>query len=235
MAITALQVISRSMRLLQVLPPDANPTAQESADGLYALNSMLDAWGIERLMVYQIQQANYSWAAGASSKTIGSGGDFNASRPAKIEKDGNFFRSSGGIDYQLEVYPRQDYDRIVYKSSTGSFPEYLFYDGGHPLMTLYVYPVPSETLTLYLNTWSTLQQFAALSTQVALPPGYRAAVEYNLAIWMAPEFGAAAKRAANDIKDEARLLKANIKAVNFPDLIAQTDLVGHRSNILTGG
>lgn len=235
MAITANTMISRAMRLIQVLAPDANPTAQEAADGLYALNSMLDAWSIERLMIYQVQQNNYSWSSGSSSKTIGSGGDFSASRPARIEAQGNFFRTSGGIDYPLSVYAREEYDRIVSKTSGGAIPEYLFYDGGFPLMTLYAYPVPSETLTLYLNTWKALQQFSSLTAQLLLPAGYQAAIEYNLARWIAPEFGQAAKAAANDqdFKAMALQLKSNIKTVNAPDLIAKTDypLVGRRSRI----
>lgn len=235
MAITALTMISRAMRLMTVLPANETPTAQEASDGLYALNAMLDAWSIERLMVYQVQQSPYTWTSGASSKTIGSGGDFDTSRPSRIEAQGNFFRTSDSIDYPLTVYPREEYDRIVFKGSGGSVPEYLFHDGGFPLMTLYVYPFPSVTLTLYLNTWKALQQFSSLTAQLSLPPGYQAAIEQNLARWFAPEFGQAAKAAVNEpeFKVLASQLKANIKNINMPDLIARTDLplVGRRSRI----
>lgn len=233
MSITALDVIKRAMRLIQVIGPDANPTAAEAADGLYALNSMLDSWGIERLMVYQVQQSNYSWASGAASKTIGSGGDFSATRPTKISDDGNFFRTSGSIDYPLQVLPRTEYDEIVYKSAGGAIPEYLFHDTGYPLMTLYAFPVPSQTLTLYLNTWKPLQAFTALTTALALPAGYQSAIEYNLAQWIAPEFGAAAVAAAQRSEKRAAHLKTSIKNVNQPDLISKIDspIVARRSRI----
>lgn len=233
MPITANTMITRAMRLIQVLTPDAAPTAQEAADGLYALNAMLDAWSIERLMVYQVQQSSYSWASGNASRTIGSGGNFNTTRPYKIEPNGNFFRTSGGIDYPLAVYAREEYDRIVQKSAAGAIPEHLFHDTGYPLMTLYAYPVPSQTLTLYLNDWKPLQSFSGLTTALALPPGYQAAIEYSLALWLAPEFGAAAVAAADRIKDQAVKLRANIKTVNAPDLIARTDvaMTGRRSRI----
>lgn len=233
MAITAQTMITRSMRLIQVLGTDANPTAQEAADGLYALNSMLDAWSVERLMVYQVQQNSYSWASGASSKTIGSGGDFDTSRPIRIEKEGNFFRTSRGLDYPVTVYSREEYDGIGSKTAGGAIPEYLFHDGGFPLMTLYAYPVPSETLTLYINKWKPLQQFTALTSQLLLPAGYQAAIEYNLGPWLAPEFGAAAVKAAERLEKRAAQLKTAIKNVNQPDLIAKTDLplVGRRSRI----
>lgn len=235
MAITANTMISRAMRLIQVFGTDENPTAQEAADGLYALNSMLDAWSIERLMIYQVQQANYSWASGAGSKTIGNGGDFSASRPARIEKDGNFFRTSDDIDYPVAVHSREEYDGIQQKTAAGSVPEYLFHDEGFPLITLYAYPVPSQTLTLYLNTWKALQQFTSLTSSINLPPGYQAAIEYNLAIWIAPEHGKAAKAAANDIKAQAAILKTAIKSVNQPDLISRVEVpgTGRRSRILS--
>lgn len=217
------------MRLVQVVGADQNPTAQEAADGLYALNSMLDAWSTERLMVYQIQQTTHSWTASAASKTIGSGGDFNTARPIRIEPKGNFFRDPSNLDYQVGVYPRSDYDAIVQKSAGGSIPEFLFFDDGFPTRTLYAYPVPSQTMTLYLSTWKALQQFTALSTEISLPPGYQAAIEYNLGVWIAPEFGSAAKAAANDIKDQAALLKQAIKGVNRADLVARVD------GALTGG
>lgn len=223
----------RALRLIQVLGADDTPTAEEAADGLAVANSMLDAWSIERLSVYQIQQNNYSWASGNASRTIGSGGNFNTTRPVKIEEKGNFFRDSSNIDYPVVTLERQDYDQIGFKSAEGSVPEYLYHDTGYPLMTLYAYPVPSQTLTLYLNTWKPLQTFTSLATTLAMPPGYQAAVEYNLALWMAPEYGAAAVAAAERITRQASILKSAIKAVNRPNLVARVDVpgTGRRSRI----
>lgn len=225
---TARELIESAMGKIQVLGASEAATADEATKGLYDLNAMLDAWSIERLMVYQVQQTTNSWGANVSSRTIGSGGNFNTTRPYKIADEGNFFRTSGNLDYQLTVYPRELYDRIVQKSAGGSIPEYLFVDPGFPTMTLYVYPVPSEALTLYLNHWKPLQSFAALTTDLSLPPGYQAAIEFNLGIWMAPRYGRAAKEAAADLKSQAGMLKAAIKGVNQPSTVAKIDpaLVG---------
>lgn len=223
------------MGLIQVLGTGQSATADEAEDGLYDMNAMLDAWSIERLMVYQVQQTNHSWGADVSSRTIGTGGNFAVTRPYKIADEGNFFRTSGNLDYPLAVYPRELYDRIVQKTAGGSIPEYLFVDTGFPTMTLYAYPVPSEALTLYLNHWKPLQSFAALTTDLSLPPGYQAAIEFNLAVWSAPRYGRAATEAAERIKGRAGMLKAAIKGVNMPDLVAQLDPamvgVGRRSRI----
>lgn len=231
MPITANNLLNRAARLIRAIGSDQTLTAQEAADGLYALNSMLDAWSAERLMIYQIRQDSYSWSSGSASKTIGSGGDFNTSRPIRIERLGNFFRDSSNLDYQVSVYPHEEYSRIIKKSSGGSIPESLFYDDSYPTRTLYVYPVPSQTLTLYLNTWKPLQQFSSLTSQINLPPAYQAAIEFNLGLWWAPEWGAAAVAASKDIKEHAVNLKAAIKGVNSQSMVARVDEVTTASSL----
>ena len=82
---TALQLVKRSMRLIGALEGGGTPTADEQTDGIAALNSMLDAWSIQGLNVYQVQDEAFTWASGQVSQTIGSGGDFSTARPAQIE------------------------------------------------------------------------------------------------------------------------------------------------------
>ncbi len=237
---TALDLVKRSMRLMRTLAPDQNPTTQEATDGLNVLNSMLDSWSTERLMIYQVQQTTHTWTANSASRTIGSGGDFNTTRPTKIAEEGNFMRDgSTSIDYPLLILgDRDSYDRILLKTSTSSYPQWLFADMGFPLITLYVWPVPTQSLSLHLNSWKPLQNFSTLTTDMALPPGYQRAIEYNLAIEYAPEFGSAAN-ITDDVRNIARMSKSSIKAVNKPDLVARIDnaLLGHGTpyNIYTDG
>ena len=232
MGITANSLISRALRLCQVKGVDQNPSAQEAADGLYALNSMLDAWSIERLMVYSIDRTQHTWPANTATRTIGSGGDFNTTRPIQIEHEGNFFRD-GDVDYPVVTLPREKFDLVTYKASEGSPPSVLYFDGGFPTRTLFAYPIPTSSLTLFLSTWKPLQQFTALTTVISLPAGYQSAIEYNLCLWMAPEFGAAAVAAAERIEKRAALLKSAIKSLNMPNMVARVDLpgIGRRSRI----
>jgi hypothetical protein len=224
MSVTFNTMFKRSLRLIGVLGQDRDPTAAEAADGMYSANAMLDAWGIERLMVYQIQQATHTWPASTASRTMGSGGDFAVTRPTKIER-GTFFRDSGGNDYPVMVtYDRAIYDSIILKSTGGSTPGLLFVDAAYPLTVLYAYPVPSEALTLHLNTWKQLQSFTSLTDAISMPPGYQDAFEMNLAVWIAPEYGTAAMERAQNIEKRAALLKSNIKSINAPSLVSSLDL-----------
>lgn len=216
---TSLDMIKRSMRLARVLRKGEVPDDDEAENGLAALNTMLDSWRLERLMVYQVVQGSYSWAASIASKTIGSGGAISASRPVRIE-------SAYAVDSSSNWYPvdvlqmREEYDQIVSKTTSGSLPAWLYMDPAYPLATIYLYPVPSAAITLKLNTWQTLQSFSALTTDLALPPGYQRAIEFSLAV----EFGAEFKKSVpEDVKAIATMAKAAVKNVNLPSMVAQVD------------
>lgn len=216
---TAITMITRSMRLARVLRKGEAPDDDEAADGLAALNTMLDSWKLERLMVYQIVQGSYSWAANITSKTIGSGGSISATRPDRIESA--FVMDSNSNWYPMEVLTRrEDYDQIVIKSTTGSLPYYLFMDPAYPLATIYLYPVPSAAVTLKLNTWQALQSFSSLTTDLALPPGYQRAIEFNLPFDFGPEFKS---KISDDVRRIATESKAVIKNLNLPSMVAQVD------------
>lgn len=224
MAVTALTMIRRAMRLMRTLPVDREPTTAEANDGLYALNAMMQAWSIERLMVYVVTALTYSWPSSAESRTLGTGGDINQTRPTKVAEEGNFFRDTGtSIDYPLLwIGDKSSYDNILLKSTTSTYPQWIWVETNYPLMTIRVWPVPTQTLQLHLNHWKPLQEFSSLTEQIALPPGYQAAIEFNLAIWYAPEFGTAAT-ITDDVRNQARVLKQTIRSMNTPDLIMQLD------------
>ena len=216
---TALQIITRSMRLAGVIGKGESLDSDEAQNGLTALNAMLDSWKIERLFVYQIVQGSYTWPSSTTSRTIGSGGNFSATRPDRIQSA--FVVDSNSNWYPVEVLAmREEYDSIVIKTTPSTIPQYLFYDPAYPLGVIYLWCVPSAELTLKLNTWQTLQSFAALTTSLSLPPGYERAIVYNLAVEYAPEFGV---RVPDDVKALATKATSNIKNLNAPQMISQVD------------
>ena len=215
---TALSMITRSMRLAGVIGKGEALDSDEAADGLAALNAMLDSWQLERLFVYQIVQGSHTWASGAS-KTIGSSGDLNTTRPNRI--DSAFIVDSNSQWYPLKILEdRSEYDSITLKTTTSTLPEYLFMDTAYPLATIYLYPAPSASVTLKLNTWQALQSFTSLTTALSLPPGYQRAIEYSLAEELGPEFGAMIQPMVSQKAKEAR---AAIKTLNAPSMISRVD------------
>lgn len=209
---TALSMINRSMRLARVIGRGETLDADEAADGLIALNSMLDSWATERLFVYAIRDETFSWAASAASRTVGSAGDFATDRPTKV--DGSSYFTTNGIDYPISLIGSDTYSALQVKTTTNSFPRFLYVDyTSSALVTIYAYEVPSATLTFHLRTWKLLQSFSALTDALALPPGYQRAIEFSLAEEFGSEFGA--EIPANVIRIAAKA-RSNIKRINQP-------------------
>src|SRR5437899_10439831 len=60
-------------------------TAAEQTEYLSVLNSMLDSWRIDKLLVYRILENTFNLVVGFDTYTIGTGGNFNIERPDRLE------------------------------------------------------------------------------------------------------------------------------------------------------
>lgn len=235
---TPSSMIIRSLRLIGEKSVGGTLTTAEQTDYLADLNTMMESWSLERLMCYQVVEESKALTASDGVYTIGSGGDWDTARPNKIVQA--FIRNSSNNDYPIEVINADSYNSIVAKSTSGTYPDLLYYDGAFVagLASIYLYPLPSSGLTLYISSWKQLQTFATISTTLVLPPGYQRAIEYNFAIEVAGGF----RNVSNEVIKIARESKAAIKSLNSPDVfmkldagIVQNRIVRNRgSNILTG-
>ena len=182
---TALQLVSRSMRLIGALGSGETPTADEQTDGIAALNSMLKTWGVQANSIYSVQWDVFTWAANQSSRTYGSGGDLDAARPVRVV---GAFQRADGVDCPLRLLTEAQYAGINDKATTSNIISHLYFDDAHPLMTVYAHPVPSVSASAHIRTHKLLQSFAAATTELAMPDGYEDAIAFNLAIRLAPEY-----------------------------------------------
>lgn len=234
--ITANNIIKRAYKILGDLGQGESLTSAQADDGLEALNAMLDSFSIERLMIYEVRQESLTWPASTASRTIGSGGDFDTHRPDRVES-GTYFQDTNNIAYPVDVLRnREVYDAIDDKTVESSYPEKLYYEPSVTLGTLYAYPVPSQSLTLKLNTWQPLQIFNSLSEVHNLPSGYRRMLSYNLAKELEAEVGLVLSPGARQIANESKKI---VKRHNDLPILSQTEtayvLNGRgRSDIVAG-
>ena len=231
---TASSLIIRGLQMIGDKRIGATLTSAEQTAWLAVMNAMLDAWALERLMCYQLVEESFALSTSQGSYTIGTGGDFNTTRPTKIV-DPCFVRDSANIDYPVEIIDAVNYGRIQSKTLDGSFPQYLFYDSAFVagLATIKLYPEPSASLTLYINSPRQFTQFTAIGDTMVLPPGYEEALSANFAIRAAAGF----RQVPAEVALIARESKAKIKGANIPVGILRMDpgLVGHsRWNIYSG-
>lgn len=215
---TALDLIKRAMRLAQVSTKGETPDNDESQDGLDALNTMLDSWQVDRLFVYQIREESFTWAANDQTQTVGSGGDFNTDLPTRIADDCAFVVNS--IDFPAQLIGIDAWTQIPDKTTTSTFPWFIYPEYGAALVTLSCYPIPSANVSFKLRTWKRLQSFTALTTDLSLPPGYQRAIEFSLAEEIAGEYGTEIPPRVSAIAMNARRL---LRKINSPSPVMRSD------------
>jgi len=210
--VTALQIITDSMKELGALAQGEVPTADEAADGLTVLNDMLSMWQLDSLMISTIFPQVFNLVAGQQTYTIGPAGNFNVARPDTI--GAAYMRDAAGNDYPVYVTNNYiEYANIVSKQVTGEYPTVLYYDSFSPTQTLYLWPIPSTTAyKLVLWTSKDLTSFDNLNDDLTLAAGYSLAMKKNLAILLAPRYG---KVITQETALFAQTALSRIKAYNY--------------------
>jgi len=214
---TTLDLIKRSLRILDVRGSGESIPADESADALSVLNAMLDEWRNEKLMAYAFRDETVTMVDGQGTYTVGPTGDLVTTRPVKIE---SAYFTEGGYDYPINVLSRREWDAITDKTTTSSFVDSIQLEGTYPDATIKVWPVPNAANSINIKTWTPLSAMT-LNQTLALPPGYENAIVYNLAIDIAPEFG---REPTATIYRKAKSAKAGIKRVNSRPIAASSEL-----------
>lgn len=209
---TVMDIVVSALQNLGAIAIEEPPSAAEGAGALATLNNMIATWNTESLLVYNITENIFPFVPGQASYTLGIGGNFNIPRPVKI--DLAYSRDSQGNDYKMGVTDSPDmYADIISKYTQSTFPTFLYDDGGFPLKTITFWPVPSDgSYSAVLWVWSSITSFANLADQVVLPPGYNLALEYNLAVLLAPKYG---RPVSEDLKSLAISSKAQLKRINY--------------------
>lgn len=210
---TAIESIARAMRLIGVLSVGETPNAQESADGLEALNAMLDSFANDKQVIYAPTLDSIAWAPSTASYTVGPTGTVVSVRPVTLLTSCYF--EWNGISYPLTPITVDEYNQISLKTLITSVPMYVWCNPTFPDSTITVYPTPSEAITVKL--WSNKQLLAipTLTTDLALPPGYKDFIDFNLAERLSPEYQVPVPQA---VAKQAMLTRKTIARTNFVPL-----------------
>jgi len=217
---TARDIITRSLQKIGAIVKNEVPAADEANDGLNSLNALISSWSNDSLNIYARTWETFS-LTGASSYTIGTGGNFNTARPTNIVAA---YLRSGTIDYPIDIIDDAAYVSISYKNLQG-IPEFLNYDNGYPLGRIRLYPLDNAGYSLFLLTEKAVSQFATLDTDMSLPDGWERALIYNLALELAPEYSqkpdAYIVKIANDSLGAIRQKVAQVRTMDaYPSNLA---------------
>lgn len=206
---TALDIIQRALRTINVLGDGETASASQAQDALDALNDVIASWSNENLMIYVTTKEQFSLISGQAEYSIGIGGNFNTVRPETIMFA---FTRLNGVDFPLDLWTYQQYDSISLKSLTGSIPSVLYYEPSYPLGKIRIWCAPdSGAQVLYIESLKPLTQLPSLTSVISLPPGYERALRYALAQELMLEYGTANVA----VIELAKSSKADLKRRNF--------------------
>lgn len=224
---TALDLITSSLRLVNVVAAGETVPLDLANDSLTVLNDMIDSWNTDRLSIYTTRADDFPYVLNQQSYTLGTGGDFDMPRPAQIDGMSTILLypdPSTPVEIPLTMYSVEDWqNEVPVKKVTGSFPLLVYDDGGFPLRTLNFWPIPTTQPgnAARIYSWQLLPA-QTLAAQVSFPPGYRKAFRFNLAVDLAAEFSAVLPPV---VEDQAVKSLAMLKTINAPDLRLKSDLV----------
>jgi hypothetical protein len=184
---TVRDLLTRSLKTIQVLGTGEAMSADDASDALFALNTFIELANLDPLMPPAHGSVTIPLVPGQSSWTVGPTGMIVTTRPVSIVS--GYVRQTDGTDRVFQLIERIDYDRISHKTLGGTMTR-LYYEPTYPNGTVtLVPPATSQDQTLVLTVLRPLSPYTTLDDLVDLPPGYQAWLQYRVAQRLAPEYG----------------------------------------------
>lgn len=181
---TIRDTINGHLRLLEELGAGETASAEDAADALFSLNSMLSSWSIQGDMVFTETTDTTTLVAGTNTYTVGSGGTINTTRPTRLK----YVTVDNAGDIELLELTQEQYISISDKDEQGT-PTSYYYDGNYPLANLYLHPTPDSAYSMKLYSEKPLSEYSSINDTLVAPEGWERAFRYNLAVERAPEYG----------------------------------------------
>lgn len=233
---TAETIVSAALRKISVIAAGETPSSEDADIALEALNAMIDTWRIEEMMIYAFEMDTFDLVNGQRVYTMGTGGDFDVDRPPVMPIAAKL-RIPNQQDLPLAILDQQEYASLILKDTQSTIAGAINIDGAYPLRNVTMWPVPSDDdQQLLLWNPTVLEEFASLGDDVILPPGYRRALIFNLALEVASEFERNPPQAVVAIANDS---KAWVKRANHVprkmQMPAELVTAQSRYNIFTDG
>lgn len=208
-AMTVLDLIKSSLRLIGALAANSTPNAETERDVRETLNLLLGEWRNRGLLALSEKQT-FNVVSGTNSYTIGTGLTWNGRAPLKIT---SAYLTIDSTDYQLEIIGESEYMEIADKTLSAR-PSKLFYMPNGEDGTVYLFGEPDENCTITIVNPNVVN-YTSGSTSIELPSGYLQALKYALAVELIPEWGETSATNIQIITRRATETMAAIKSTNL--------------------
>lgn len=238
----AREICTDAFGLIGVATEGAEVSAYDIDVAFRSLVQMGRRWQTQGLTFPFVTREVFDITANQGTYTIGPNGDFDTTRPPSNSITGTALllnSSSPAVEVPIGLLTDDAYEAIQVKSLTNAQWTNLYYRPTYDtdLGTIILWPIPTTAdndLVLYRTV--PVAEFADLSTDVYVPPGYEDALTYQLAIRLAVPY---ARPVSQELQQQATDYLADIKRSNYrlTDLRVDPALVNDKQflyNIQTG-
>lgn len=195
-----------------VLEPSEEFSGTDVVDALKQLNRILEQLNLDKnFPPYKFREK----VTGAGNPiTIGNdpSATIQMRRPNIITSVGYVL---GGVLNPLRELPEDNFDNYSTMETDVGYPDYYIVRREWPLMSIQLYPQMASNLDIVVTGETSFGEWN-LDTNVDLPDGYHAYLEYKLAERLALRYG---NISFELLKSEAEEILANVKRVNNKSLL----------------
>ena len=193
-ALSARQIGTAALLMIGVASAEQPMSAFAAENALGALNSMLDSWSTEKLLTYSRPKIPLVLVPGRASYTWGVATpacDIPREPPVKLELALLTVEDTApGLEWELAILDQYQYQAgITIKQLTSSQPTAVYLDPTQPVATLHVWPLPDLPYALQLLPWMAHSPYGGWDDVLEWPAGYQRALQFNLALELAPQYG----------------------------------------------
>ncbi len=220
-AASARSICTTALQTLGVVSPYETVKAPALAYAYNALNTLVDSWAAERGSIFTQAITTYVFPANTpAGVTLGPGGTWSQARPVFLS-GANYVvpGSSPPVREPLGLMDDEDYFALGIPTLQSALPTNLYYnptfDAVGGLGRVQLYPVPTQAISVGIQTPTAIAQFADYDTLYLFPPAYRRALHWNLQGEIADAFG---KALTPLIEKNAFTSKQAMKTPNFEKL-----------------
>lgn len=208
-ALSARQIGTAALLMLGVASAEQPISAFMAENTRDALNSMLDSWSTEKLLVYSRPKIPLVLVPGRSTYTWGlstSACDIPREPPVKLELALLTVEDTApGLEWELQILDQYTYEAgIQIKQLTSSQPTAVYLDPTQPVATLHAWPVPDLPYILQLLPWMAHSPYGGWDDVLEWPNGYQRPMVYNLACDIGPQYGVEPSPTILRIADESK-------------------------------
>lgn len=225
--ITAADIIYTAYRIAGIMTdPGRGNSSGQLTDGFNTLNTMLDAWKIDRGMIYADVRTEFATdTRNPAIYTIGLDGspDFVLDRPPRLERAGFIYTNvTPNVEVPAKILTPQEWAAISPKNLTSTIWSMIYYQPFVLNGNVTLWPIPTSNWKVAFYTWQSVPLFVSITDPVIVPPGYLEPMEYNLAERLSHRFPKKANMTP-EARALARTSLALIKNLNAPQLKMQVE------------